>query len=76
VVEVQERWLGLLTQCLLDAGGKREIASYADVAQAVFEIEAMLLAANSQFVMMSNSMPLTQARSGVENVLAWLRRHE
>jgi hypothetical protein len=41
-----------------------------EVAQAVFEIEAMLLAANFLFVMMNDPIHLTQACRGVENVLA------
>jgi hypothetical protein len=38
-------------------------------AQAVFEIQAMLLAGNYQFVISNDPIRLTQARKGVENVL-------
>ncbi len=72
VVEVLDKWLSLLRQCILDAQALGEIDPNADVAQAVFEIEAMLLAANFLFVMMNNPIHLTQAHKGMENVLARL----
>ena len=69
VVEVLGKWLSLLKQCIIDAQELGEIDPKAEVDQAVFEIEAMLLAANFLFVMMNDPMYLVQARSGVENVL-------
>jgi len=72
VVEVQGRWLSLLTKCLADGQSIGEIDSEVDVPQAVFETQAMLLAANFQFVMTNHPTPLVQARRGVEHVLARL----
>jgi AcrR family transcriptional regulator len=72
VVVVLGNWLALLRQCLLEAQDLGEIDPNTDVAQVVFEIEAMLLAANFLFVMMNDTMHLTQGRKGVENVLARL----
>lgn len=72
VVEVIGNWLGLFKQCLLEAQDLGEIDPDAEVAQAVFEIEAMLLAANLLFVMMNDRIHLAQGRRGVENVLARL----
>jgi AcrR family transcriptional regulator len=72
VVEVLGNWLALLKQCILEAQDLGEVDPNTDVAQAVFEIEAMLLAANLLFVMMNDSIHLTQGRKGVENVLARL----
>jgi AcrR family transcriptional regulator len=72
VVEVQQKWFSLLRQCYLDAMATGEIDTGADVAQAVFETHAMLLAANLLFVITNDSTSLTQARKGVENVLARL----
>ncbi len=69
VVKVLDQWLSLLRQCIIDAQDLGEINPNAEVAQAVFEIEAMLLAANFLFVMMNDPMHLIQARRGVENVL-------
>ncbi len=72
VFEVIARWLSLLGQCILEAQEIGEIDSKAEVDQAVFEIEAMLLSANFFFVMSNDLIHLTQARRGVENVLARL----
>jgi AcrR family transcriptional regulator len=72
VVEVLDKWLSLLRQCILDAQVLGEIDPKAEVAQAVFEIEAMLLAANFLFVMTNDPIHLTQARRGIDNVLARL----
>lgn len=72
VVDVLGKWLTLLRQCILEAQDLGEIDPNVEVAQVVFEIEAMLLAANFLFVMMNDPIHLTQARSGVENILARL----
>jgi hypothetical protein len=61
-----------LRQCLLDAQELGEIDPKAEVAQAVFEIEAMLLAANFLFVMRNDPIHLIQGRRGVDNVLSRL----
>jgi AcrR family transcriptional regulator len=70
VVAVLGEWQSLLRQCLLDAQTAGEVDPRAEVAQAVFEIQAMLLAGNFQFVMTNDPTRLTQARKGVEHVLA------
>jgi AcrR family transcriptional regulator len=70
VLEVLNSWVSLLRQCILDAQGQGEIDVRAEVGQVVFEIQAMLLAANFLFVMTNDPARLTQARRGVENVLA------
>ena len=72
VVEMLDQWLAFLKQCLLDAQASGEVEPDAEIAQAVFEIEAMLLAANFLFVMTNDPIHLTQAQRGVENVLARL----
>jgi AcrR family transcriptional regulator len=72
VVQVLDRWHALLRQCLVDAQAGREIDPKADVAQAVFEIQAMLLTGNYQFVMSNDPVRLAQARQGVDHVLARL----
>jgi AcrR family transcriptional regulator len=70
VGEVIDKWLSLLRQCILDAQTVGEIDPLVEVTQAVFEIQAMLLAANCRFVMTNTPTPLTQGRKGVHNVLA------
>jgi AcrR family transcriptional regulator len=72
VVAVLDRWQSLFRQCILDAQACGEIDPQAEVAQAAFEIQAMLLAGNFQFVMTNDPIRLTQARKGVEHVLARL----
>jgi AcrR family transcriptional regulator len=77
VVEVLNSWISLLRQCILDAQALGEIDPRAEVGQVVFEIQAMLLAANFLFVMTNDPIRLTQARKGVENALArWAVRAE
>lgn len=70
VVQILDQWQSLLRQCIVDARASGEIDPQADVAQAAFEIQAMLLAGNYQFVMTNDPIRLTQARTGVEHVLA------
>lgn len=70
VLAVQEQWLTLLKECLLEAREKSEIQSRGDVAQAVFEIEAMLLLANYLYVQTHDTKFLKRAKTGVENVIA------
>ena len=72
VVEVLGQWLALLKQCILEAQELGEIDPNAEVAQVVFELESMLLGGNFLFVMMNDPTHLTQARNGVESVLARL----
>jgi AcrR family transcriptional regulator len=73
VVEVLDTWRSLLRQCLLDAQASGEVDPKTEVAQAVFEIQGMLLAGNLQFVMTNDPLLLTRARKGVEHVLARVR---
>ena len=65
-------WQSLLRQCILDAQASGEIDPRAEVAQAAFEIQAMLLAGNYQFVLTNDPVRLSQARKGVEHVLTRL----
>ena len=75
VAQVLDKWQSLFRQCLLDAQASGDIDPQAEVAQATFEIQAMLLAGNFQFVMTNAPLRLTQARKGVEHVLARLAAH-
>jgi AcrR family transcriptional regulator len=76
VVQVLERWSSLLRQCILDGQACGAIDPGADVAQAVFEIQAMLLTGNFQFVLSNDLVRLSQARQGVEHVLTRLATSE
>lgn len=70
VLEVLNSWVSLLRQCILDAQARGEIDPRTEVDQVVFEVQAMLLAANFLFVMTNDPIRLTQGREGLENVLA------
>jgi AcrR family transcriptional regulator len=70
VLEVVDQWRSLIGQCLEEAKDLEEIDRDADVAQATFEVQAMLTAANFMFVTTSDSTPLRRARKGIENVLS------
>jgi AcrR family transcriptional regulator len=70
VLEVLNSWVSSLRQCILDGQALGEVDPRAEVGQVVFEVQAMLLAANFLFVMTNDPIRLTQARKGVENVLA------
>lgn len=72
VVQVLAKWQSLFSQCLVEAQASGVIDPKADVAQAAFEIQAMLLAGNFQFVMTNDPSRLRQARQGVEHVLTRL----
>jgi AcrR family transcriptional regulator len=72
VLGVLQDWIGLLTQCIREAQAAREIDPTADVTQTVFEVQAMLVAANFLFVMTDDPARLAQARRGVDHVLARL----
>src|SRR6516162_3822575 len=61
VDQMLDLWQSLLRQCILDAQASGEIDPRAEVAQAAFEIQAMLLAGNFQFVMTNDPMRLTHA---------------
>ena len=68
VLEVLVQWRSLIRQCLDEARTQKEIRDV-DLDQAVFEIQAMLTAANFLFVMTDDSTLLQQARKGIEHIL-------
>ncbi|HEY9638982.1 MAG TPA: TetR/AcrR family transcriptional regulator [Coleofasciculaceae cyanobacterium] len=72
VFQIIDGWLALLRQCIVEAQELGEVDSKTDVDQAVFEIEAMLLAANFFFVMTNDPIHLSRAHKGLENALLQL----
>jgi AcrR family transcriptional regulator len=74
VAAVVAGWLAVLGRCLEEAKAAGEIRRDADVPQAVFEIESMLLAANFLFVMSDDPAPLAHARKGIDTLLGRLKR--
>lgn len=69
VLEVLSQWRSLIRQCIEEARTHPEIDRDVDLEQTVFEVQAMLAAANFLFVLTNDPMPLQQARKGVQNML-------
>lgn len=65
-----QNWQALFAQCIRDAQAVGQIAPDVDVSQTVFEVQAMLLAGNFQFVLTDDPHRLSVARAGVEHALA------
>jgi AcrR family transcriptional regulator len=72
VLAMLEGWISLFQQCIRDAQARGEIDPAADVEQAAFEVEGLLVAANFLFILRNDPVHLVQARRGVENVLSRL----
>jgi AcrR family transcriptional regulator len=64
------RWLGELESAVRDAQRDGGIDEGEDPAQLVFEIEAAILLANAQYVVLRTSEPIERARRSVERRLA------
>jgi len=64
------RWLGELESAVRDAQRDGGIDEGEDPAQLVFEIEAAILLANAQYVVLRTSEPIESARRSVERRLA------
>ena len=63
-------WLGELESSVRDAQSEGEIDPGEDPSQLVFEIEAAILLANAQYVVVRTSEPIERARRAVERRLA------
>lgn len=70
VVQTQHGWMALLEQCVREGQHRLEIDPAADASQIVFEVEAMLLAANALFVMSGDEEKLKQGRRGLEHIFS------
>ena len=62
-------WLGQIETAVRDAQTEREIDPEEDAAQLTFEIEAALLLANAQFVVMRTREPIERARRAINRRL-------
>jgi AcrR family transcriptional regulator len=62
-------WEALIEQLVREARAAGEIDRDADVAQLAFEVEAMLVAANSRLLMTGDARTLARARAGIDAVL-------
>jgi AcrR family transcriptional regulator len=65
-----DEWLGTLEAAVRDAQAEGSLDPAEDPGQLVFEIEAALLLANAQFVVVRTSAPIERARAAIERRLA------
>lgn len=69
VLLLQRHWAGKIGEALQQARDAGEIQPDADIDQLIFEISAMLLRANIDWVVTDDQRALEQARVGVQHVL-------
>jgi AcrR family transcriptional regulator len=62
----QRRWLDLLVRQAGDAQELGELPADVDLAQLVFELEALLVAANTTFILHSDSNAFNRARTAIK----------
>ncbi len=61
----QRRWLDLLAQQAREAQALGELSSDIDAEQLAFEIEALLVAANTTFILFADSVAFSRARTAI-----------
>jgi AcrR family transcriptional regulator len=69
LVRFLNEWLGTLERAVRDAQSEGAIAASEDPAQLVFEIEAAIFLANTQFVVSRSAEPIERARRMIDSVL-------
>jgi AcrR family transcriptional regulator len=69
VLAMQRLWAEKIGKALMQARDAGEIDRHADIDQLIFEISAMLLRANIDWVVTDDQRVLEQARTGVRHVL-------
>jgi AcrR family transcriptional regulator len=70
LVRFLNEWLGTLERAVRDAQSEGTITASEDPAQLVFEIEAAIFLANTQFVVLRSAEPIERARRTIDSVLA------
>jgi hypothetical protein len=69
-VDFLREWLGRLETAIRDAQAERDLDPREDPAQLAFEIEALLLYANAQFVVARSAEPIERAHRAIDRRLA------
>ena len=69
----QKDWFGLLTDAANEAVVHGELRADTDVATLVFELNALVIAANTAFVLLDDAAVLTQARTAIDRVMSAVR---
>lgn len=70
VAEIQRDWMGVLTEAGEEAMRLGQLSDDVDVAVLVFELNALLLAANTAFILHDDSVLIARARTAVDRVLS------
>ncbi len=65
----QKDWIGVLTEAANEAVDRSELRSDIDVATLVFELNALVIAANTAFILHDDPAVLSQARTAIERVI-------
>jgi AcrR family transcriptional regulator len=65
----QKDWIRLLTDAANEAVSRNELCADADVATLVFELNALVIAANTAYILHDDPAVLTQARTAIERVI-------
>lgn len=69
VAGYQQEWIGLLTEAADEARSRRELPQDTDIAVLVFELNALVVAANTAFVLHDDPTVIDRARAAVSHVL-------
>ena len=73
IAENQRDWMHLLTDAAEEAVSGRELSADTDVPTLVFELNALVIAANTAFILQDDPAVIAQARTAVERVLSAAR---
>ncbi len=69
VAENQRDWIGVLTEAAENAQANGELSADVDVAVLVFELNALVIAANTGFLLQDDTAVISRARAAVARVL-------
>ena len=64
----QKDWIGVLTEAAEEAVTRGELSRDTDVATLVFELNALVIAANTAFILHDDAAVLARARTAIERV--------
>lgn len=73
IAENQRDWMHLLTDAAQEAASRRELLADTDIATLVFELNALVIAANTSFILHDDPAVIAQARTAVDRVLSAAR---
>jgi hypothetical protein len=70
VAENQRDWIGVLTEAAEDAVSRGQLRADTDVEILVFELNALVIAANTGFILQDDPVIISRARTAVARVLS------